>query len=229
MCGLKQISNVPTVDALRHTLRGCVDWNRSFNTELSPHLVTPYVGVWIETTLYSEQKLTSQVTPYVGVWIETDFLRCLVISVYVTPYVGVWIETLMGRINPSAYSSHPTWVCGLKHTAAYTRIKEYCHTLRGCVDWNLVLLLVVSLVRVTPYVGVWIETPSPMAVMCWRVSHPTWVCGLKRAYYQYITLNHSHTLRGCVDWNTIYLHFPTKGRVTPYVGVWIETTECWVW
>ena len=25
VCGLKQISNVPTVDALRHTLRGCVD------------------------------------------------------------------------------------------------------------------------------------------------------------------------------------------------------------
>ena len=25
VCGLKQISNVPTVDVLRHTLRGCVD------------------------------------------------------------------------------------------------------------------------------------------------------------------------------------------------------------
>ena len=251
MCGLKPALPCLYPSVYSHTLRGCVDWNLPLVIIFILTLVTPYVGVWIETTLYSEQKLTSQVTPYVGVWIETDFLRCLVISVYVTPYVGVWIETLMGRINPSAYSSHPTWVCGLKHTAAYTRIKEYCHTLRGCVDWNLVLLLVVSLVRVTPYVGVWIETcprslspvrwivtpyvgvwietPSPMAVMCWRVSHPTWVCGLKRAYYQYITLNHSHTLRGCVDWNTIYLHFPTKGRVTPYVGVWIETKECWVW
>ncbi len=126
--------------------------------------------------------------------------------------------------------SHPTWVCGLKQTSnpplpllrvvtPYVGVWiETCPRSLSPVRWI-----------VTPYVGVWIETPSPMAVMCWRVSHPTWVCGLKRAYYQYITLNHSHTLRGCVDWNTIYLHFPTKGRVTPYVGVWIETKECWVW
>ena len=54
--------------------------------------------------------------------------------------------------------SHPTWVCGLKHTYNIRVLYRVC---------------------VTPYVGVWIET-----VMCGLkhdnpMSHPTWVCGLK--------------------------------------------------
>ena len=34
-------------------------------------LVTPFVGVWIETLEISEEKQRHQVTPFVGVWIET--------------------------------------------------------------------------------------------------------------------------------------------------------------
>ena len=33
---------------------------------------------------------------------------------------------------------------------------------------------------VTPYVGVWIETPVDALSSHTRKSHPTWVCGLKR-------------------------------------------------
>ena len=55
--------------------------------------------------------------------------------------------------------------------------------------------------RVTPCVGVWIETLKKV-VISWKVkkSHPAWVCGLKR-----VPLDKgewvagSHTLRGCVD------------------------------
>ena len=166
---------------------------------------------------------------------------------YVTPYVGVWIETVSTYVVLCVLRSHPTWVCGLKQTSnpplpllrvvtPYVGVWiETCPRSLSPVRWI-----------VTPYVGVWIETPSPMAVMCWRVSHPTWVCGLKRAYYQYITLNHSHTLRGCVDWNNDEVNtcidnqsHPTWvcglkqrdwqekmwGMVTPYVGVWIETSS----
>ena len=79
---------------------------------------------------------------------------------------------------------------------------KVCHTLRGCVDWNLssvdmVLLLlshpswVCGLKQydvfamafeylVTPFVGVWIET---------------YLCSMKKEIIK------SHTLRGCVDWN----------------------------
>ena len=30
--------------------------------------------------------------------------------------------------------SHPAWVCGLKRIIKVWRIKDYSHTLRGCVD-----------------------------------------------------------------------------------------------
>ena len=104
-------------------------------------IVTPYVGVWIETSK-SGHTLTYDwshptwvcglkrhdiyyicfflaVTPYVGVWIETPTCDCFQNHSQVTPYVGVWIET-------------PTCDCFQNHS------------------------------QVTPYVGVWIETSSTM-------------------------------------------------------------------
>ena len=30
-------------------------------------------------------------------------------------------------------------------------------------------------------------------------SHPAWVCGLKQGAHPLLTLDNSHTLRGCVD------------------------------
>jgi len=53
---------------------------------------------------------------------------------------------------------------------------------------------------VTPYVGVWIETPSTFASIFFSISsHPTWVCGLKLLVDDIVPLLDSHTLRGCVD------------------------------
>ena len=49
-CGLKQLGPNPFLDERR---------------------VTPYVGVWIETTHPFLQTDNHGVTPYVGVWIET--------------------------------------------------------------------------------------------------------------------------------------------------------------
>ena len=54
--------------------------------------------------------------------------------------------------------SHPSWVCGLK----------------------LVLVVILKrLVKVTPFVGVWIETKDRNEVRELLKSHPSWVCGLK--------------------------------------------------
>ena len=99
--------------------------------------VTPCVGVWIETyelrnavdygshtlrgcvdwNLSINAQLTLyHVTPCVGVWIETCLSEDLFWFFQVTPCVGVWIETSIGL---ESYRS------------------ESCHTLRGCVDWNL--------------------------------------------------------------------------------------------
>ena len=37
-------------------------------------IVTPYVGVWIETSIEHVSATKNKVTPYVGVWIETSDL-----------------------------------------------------------------------------------------------------------------------------------------------------------
>ena len=58
---------------------------------------------------------------------------------------------------------------------------------------------------VTPFVGVWIETPDGRLREYAYASHPSWVCGLKllsEEGKQLIT-------------------------VTPFVGVWIETFCCY--
>ena len=34
-------------------------------------IVTPFVGVWIETLIYNKVYYIISVTPFVGVWIET--------------------------------------------------------------------------------------------------------------------------------------------------------------
>ena len=56
-------------------------------------LVTPYVGVWIETCTLPPLQNSLMVTPYVGVWIETRHHPYIEPCFLVTPYVGVWIET----------------------------------------------------------------------------------------------------------------------------------------
>ena len=51
--------------------------------------------------------------------------------------MGVWIETGMSHLPNVSVLSHPVWVCGLKH---------------------LVMLLILFGQKVTPCMGVWIET-----------------------------------------------------------------------
>ena len=55
--------------------------------------------------------------------------------------------------------SHPSWVCGLKLTAWYFGVR---------------------VLRVTPFVGVWIETYKLNYPRYRYSSHPSWVCGLKQ-------------------------------------------------
>ena len=77
------------------------------------------------------------VTPFVGVWIETCRWPTWCYSSWVTPFVGVWIETLIDLENSNLPMSHPSWVCGLKlYNSPNLSIFPLRHTLRGCVDWN---------------------------------------------------------------------------------------------
>ena len=96
--------------------------------------------------------------------------------------MGVWIETASIAANASVQESHPAWVCGLKLLLLLLLSVSYRHTLRGCVDWNNYSQLYFLEPRVTPCVGVWIET-----------------------YSEHIAnVQKGHTLRGCVDWNSLW-------------------------
>ena len=59
-----------------------------------------------------------------------------------------------------------------------------------------------SLLTVTPFVGVWIETHHLQCSIVIEPSHPSWVCGLKLF---------------------VSVAYSGSARVTPFVGVWIET------
>ena len=74
------------------------------------------------------------VTPCVGVWIETLAAFFVFILFVVTPCVGVWIETVMYDESSDGDLSHPAWVCGLKQKLGTYESLHFCHTLRGCVD-----------------------------------------------------------------------------------------------
>ena len=117
--------------------------------------------------------------------------------------MGVWIETLTDeRIIAAWRVSHPAWVCGLRQIYHLSRQYYECHTLRGCVDWNMNWHYGTDLSReshpawvcglkllpmvwtggdaaVTPCVGVWIETEGTLEKSIKFGSHPAWVCGLK--------------------------------------------------
>ena len=115
VCGLKHPPKFRRNLARCHTLRGCVDWNHIANVCDIANVVTPCVGVWIETISILSTHVTSPVTPCVGVWIETGKIKLLIptycrhtlrgcvdwnigrliirIITKVTPCVGVWIET----------------------------------------------------------------------------------------------------------------------------------------
>ena len=115
VCGLKQVLVVALDCAHRHTLRGCVDWNRRKTTACAILPVTPFVGVWIETAAFVRMRQHIEVTPFVGVWIET-VRRLLYLA-------AVVCHTLRGCVD---------W----NRTNVLIILPATSHTLRGCVDWN---------------------------------------------------------------------------------------------
>ena len=106
----------------------------------------------------------------------------------------------VGEYGP-VHLSHPAWVCGLKHIMWIIGPVPVSHTLRGCVDWNKLIWHRFYWIRVTPCVGVWIETVKEKTTGRDAMSHPAWVCGLKQFLPYDNNRSVCHTLRGCVDWN----------------------------
>ncbi len=83
---------------------------------------------------WSARLRISVVTPYVGVWIETECRRYIACEEEVTPYVGVWIETQLLTKMMSFMASLLMWECGLKLTINNELKSQGSHSLCGSVD-----------------------------------------------------------------------------------------------
>ena len=182
VCGLKQKDLELNQIKLCHTLRGCVDWN--WMTSLLRFEVTTSHPSWVcglKLSLPAKTWRTLPVTPFVGVWIETysEISPCFCLRV--TPFVGVWIETILFVCIAIRVASHPSWVCGLKrpyHLTIADSVKSHPSWVCGLKHQKTYKIAKVR--KVTPFVGVWIETTSTLWYTLIVKSHPSWVCGMKQ-------------------------------------------------
>ena|GEM_PF-886089 len=114
----------------------------------------------------------SRVTPFVGVWIETSLCAPCSVIPNVTPFVGVWIETSLCLLCFSLYMSHPSWVCGLKLSRClYQEPREVTPFVGVWIETPHYSRHPLPL-RVTPFVGVWIETYICLALLLERSVTP---------------------------------------------------------
>ena len=165
--------------------------------------VTPFVGVWIETSCCDSSAALCSVTPFVGVWIETFVWYHAVKSSECHTLRGCvdW-NYKYACIHNDRTEGHTLRGCvDWNYLPLNIQIAPYSHTLRGCVDWNSQALRINSNleghtlrgcvdwnscapgqllpISVTPFVGVWIETFFTEDESVNDMSHPSWVCGLK--------------------------------------------------
>ena len=101
-----------------------------------------------------------------------------------------------------------------------------CHSLCGSVDWNILIILLGHILRVTPFVGVWIEIAKIVQLYNEHLVTPfvgVWI-EIPR-FYPSRPGTPSHSLCGSVDWNKAQRRFWSVEHVTPFVGVWIEMRE----
>ena len=164
------------------------------------------MGVWIETVANSSPRTSVRSHPSWVCGLKHSGNPLPFYHSFVTPFVGVWIETSQTLSKYDVFlESHPSWVCGLKLISFNFRIKQHM----SHPSWVCGLKLKIPLdntkpvFEVTPFVGVWIETPVSLFVISPLLSHPSWVCGLKQSRSSALLLS---------------------STVTPFVGVWIETT-----
>ena len=95
--------------------------------------------------------------------------------------MGVWIETGAICIDEMFVRSHPVWVCGLKLLNLNKKVQDVHVTPCMGVWIETQELSTLTLPQVvTPCMGVWIETKRAKDLEGDLLSHPVWVCGLKR-------------------------------------------------
>ena len=72
------------------------------------------MGVWIETITAHYTQIRPTVTPYVGVWIETSDITVKMPNHMSHPTWVCGLKLKNNKYDDDRDRSHPTWVCGLK-------------------------------------------------------------------------------------------------------------------
>ena len=184
VCGLKLSLSHKHSRFSRHTLRGCVDWNLCKRSAKFP---------W----------LTSHPSWVCG--LKLNGMKSHNIRVLSHPSWVCGLKQTNHIQGSRSNKSHPSWVCGLKQFIQVSLQQVVSHTLRGCVDWNLLVSALRYLVG---------------------ASHPSWVCGLKlRRKKLLLSVYRSHPSWVCGLKLYQELEKAKKDNVTPFVGVWIETNQ----
>ena len=80
-----------------------------------PTVVTPCMGVWIETLIAVGLRLRLLSHPVWVCGLKLNIEQMEDEAIKVTPCMGVWIETASMLHILWNGVSHPIWVCGLKH------------------------------------------------------------------------------------------------------------------
>ena len=139
--------------------------------------------------------------------------------------MGVWIETSSPGCCPGLLPSHPSWVCGLKQTANATiSLQAVSHPSWVCGLKHGVVYSAVAYLWSHPSWVCGLKLRGRREPRGRKRSHPSWVCGLKQRLLVSCFLPCNVTPFVGVWIETSAPRIPHRAhKVTPFVGVWIET------
>mgnify|MGYP006981461662 CR=1 FL=1 len=205
VCGLKHsCAKGSTIGGKSHPSWVCGLKLTEADTIESVDDVTPFVGVWIETSGRT-WRLNGNTKSHPS-WVcglkqkKTDCKRHNLTS---HPSWVCGLKQTWTKRQRKQLTSHPSWVCGLKPRAwKYLRPGQNVTPFVGVWIETIWLMIALMLITVTPFVGVWIETPIARKLMTQRLVTPFVGVWIETHFGKfYINSILGHTLRGCVDWN----------------------------
>ena len=93
------------------------------------------MGAWIEIITAPVEHFRLFVAPFMGAWIEILTSAISNMSPAVAPFMGAWIEIRIVILPVIIFTSHPSWVRGLKSRQGGEVLDcRPGRTLHGCVD-----------------------------------------------------------------------------------------------
>ena len=175
------------------------------NKKLCIFAVAPFAGAWIEIRetqkgTNMKKSLPSRERGLKSLLVYQDYLNFVSLPSRERGLKCLWWLSCVPRHSRSLRGS-VDW--NIIIVAVFVVLP--CRSLRGSVDWNASAIPTVRYPNVAPFAGAWIEIALPFCrFSCW-VSLPSRERGLKyRKTEATPTLGNRRSLRGSVDWNSMH-------------------------